>query len=295
VHGLLLAILGWWVVASVQPEKQLSITAGPVELEELSLETTIDSTPMDTDRMSEAEPAPLADLENIPLDIPQIAAIEGNTGPRLAESTLAAMTGSIQGVGGTGTNLASGAEFFGAQAAGNNFIFVVDCSPSMARDNAFESAKGEILRSLSMLKPKQRFFILFFGKEIVPIQFPGQEPESYLLQATSENVEKTVQWVKRTAIQKDGRHPVDAMRQAIAMKPDGIFLLFDGDTKVEAWTGMINTLNRTDDWLSQGEVRTPIHVVHFFREEFAAEMKQLADQNAGTYRFITRPPKGTSR
>jgi hypothetical protein len=213
------------------------------------------------------------------------------TGPRLAESTLTSTAGSVREFGGLGTHLASGAEFFGSKAAGNNFVFVVDCSPSMAEDNAFESAKTEILRSLSMLKPKQRYFILFFGSELIPIQFPGKPPESFLLPANGENIEKTAQWIQRLSIQKNGRHPHDAIREALAMQPDGIFLLFDGKTSSKDWRERINTLNRTDDLFSQGDVKVPIHVVHFFQEDHAVEMKRLADDNHGSYRFVPRPPK----
>lgn len=194
-----------------------------------------------------------------------------------------------------GINLAAGAEFFGAKAAGNTFVFVVDCSPSMARDKAFDSAKKEILRSLSMLKPKQRFYILFFGAEIAPLQFGGQEPEPYMVRANPQNLEKTIQWIQRINIQKEGRNPIDAMRQAIDMEPDAIFLLFDGETKVTNWIGRIREMNETDDLFSQGETKIPIHVVHFFREEFVADMKRLADENHGSYRFVPRPQKGTNR
>jgi hypothetical protein len=85
------------------------------------------------------------------------------------------------------------------------------------------------------------------------------------------------------------------MRQAIDMEPDAIFLLFDGETKVTNWIGRIREMNETDDLFSQGETKIPIHVVHFFREEFVADMKRLADENHGSYRFVPRPQKGTNR
>ncbi|MFN9712319.1 MAG: vWA domain-containing protein [Planctomycetota bacterium] len=295
VHGLLVLGLGWWVVAIAQPEKHLMISAGTAEFEEIALETVLEQTPSELEPSEEPESAPNAELDMTPIAPTQIAAIDIGVGPAISESNLFATSNSLNGAAGMGTNLAAGAEFFGAKAAGNNFVFVVDCSPSMARDNAFESAKEEIVRSLSMLKPKQRYFILLFGSQIDTIQFPGSEPEQYLLRASPENLEKTLLWVQRAKIQKEGRHPIDAVKQAIAMQPDGIFLLFDGDTKVGNWTGRIRDLNRNDDLLSQGETNIPIHVIHFFRDEFAPEMKRLADENEGSYRFVPRPRKGGER
>jgi hypothetical protein len=294
-HGLILVVLAWWVVAVAQPDKQLSITSSPLEVDDVALETVVDSSPLESENSSEPEPAPKMDVADLPVEIPQISGVEGVTGPRMADSSVASSVGSLSEAQGLGTNLAAGAEFFGARAAGNNFVFVVDCSPSMARDGAFEFAKNEILRSLAMLQPKQRFSILFFGKEIVPIQFPGREPEAYMLPASPENLDKTVQWIRRASIQKEGRHPADAVRQALSMQPDGIFLLFDGDTKVETWIEMIKDSNRTDEWFGTAEVNVPIHVVHFFRDEFSATMKQLAEENHGTYRFIPKPSKGSLR
>lgn len=292
-HGLILVVLAWWVVVSVQPQKEVFLTSGPIEYEDVSLETTLDASPIESETMdqAEAEPPPVSQIENLSLDVPQIAALEGMTGPRSAESTLSSAAGSVQESGGIGTQLASGVEFFGSKAVGNNFVFIVDCSPSMAEDNAFDSAKTEILRSLSMLKPKQRYFILFFGSEIIPIQFPGKPPESFLLPANRENIEKTTQWIQRLSIQKNGLHPLNAIREALAMQPDGIFLLFDGKTSSKDWRERINTLNRTDDLFSQGDVKVPIHVVHFFQEDHAVEMKRVADDNHGSYRFVPRPPK----
>ncbi|MEQ1830780.1 MAG: hypothetical protein ABL921_32820, partial [Pirellula sp.] len=85
-----------------------------------------------------------------------------------------------------------------------------------------------------------------------------------------------------------------ALANAIQMQPDGIFLLFDGDTKVDV-AKFLRKTNRTDDVLSGDSPKVPIHVVHFFQDEYQRQMKQIATENAGTYRFVPppqRPPKG---
>ena len=78
------------------------------------------------------------------------------------------------------------------------------------------------------------------------------------------------------------------------MQPDGIFLLFDGDTKVDV-AKFLRRENRTDDILSAGAPKVAIHVIHFFQDEFQKQMKQVAEENGGTYRFVPRPERPSNK
>ena len=189
-----------------------------------------------------------------------------------------------------GSKMLAGAEFFGVKATGNTFVYIVDSSPSMRRDGAFEAARKEIVRSLSSMKPKQRYFISFFGKEIDPMVFESGVIERYPVYAKPENLTKTIDWLSRVQVQKEGLPPNNALAEAIGMQPDGIFLLFDGDTKVDV-AKYLRRVNRSDDILSPGMPKVPIHVVHFFQDEFQKQMRQVAGENGGTYRFVPRPER----
>jgi len=273
-----------------------AIVAGEFESDNVLTETPMEM-PAEMESSTEA-PAALQELLS---PSPQLPGLDGlpsiaGVGPALQSNPLstgltAGLSGSGARGGSTSSGLMAGTEFFGTKAVGNTFIYVVDASPSMQRDRAFDEAKREILRSLASMKPKQRFFIQFFGKEIEPLTFRGQSPATEPVPATKDNLAKTIEWIERVPIQKDGRPPIDAIRTAIAMQPDGIFLLFDGDTKVNDWTGRIRNLNLSNDLFSDGSPSVPIHVIHFFREEFVADMQRLAKENSGTYRFVPRPAK----
>jgi hypothetical protein len=163
----------------------------------------------------------------------------------------------------------------------------------MRKENAFQAAKAEVFRSFASMKPKQRYYISFFGKEIDPLVLHGTEAEKYPIYATRENVLQTQEWMNRVAIQKEGWPPNDALEQAIAMQPDGIFMLFDGDTKVDV-AKFLRQVNRTDDILSEGSPKVPIHVIHFFQEDFRKQMMTVAQENGGTYRFIPKPERPTT-
>lgn len=293
VHGIFLVILGAWYITVVIPTPTLSVVAGTVETEDVLIETPMES-------LSELETS-AEEVTSIPT--PQVSDVAmAEVGAMQLETSVEAgvEVGGVMGeavrelasASAPGKRVVEGAEFFGAKATGNTFIYIVDASPSMRRDRAFDAAKEQIMQSLRSMKPKQRFNILFFGGAVQKLEITPGETLAGPVSATPENIEKAMQWLQNTSIQTDGRVPVDAVREAMEMDPDGIFLLFDGDTKLDNWVHSVTELNRSDGFLSDGAPGVPIHVIHFFREEFQRTMQLLAMENRGTYRFIPRPSVG---
>ena len=293
VHGIFLVILGAWYITVVIPTPTLSVVAGTVETEDVLIETPMES-------LSELETS-AEEVTSIPTpQVSDVAMVE--VGAMQLETSVEAgvEVGGVMGeavrelasASAPGKRVVEGAEFFGAKATGNTFIYIVDASPSMRRDRAFDAAKEQIMQSLRSMKPKQRFNILFFGGAVQKLEITPGETLAGPVSATPENIEKAMQWLQNTSIQTDGRVPVDAVREAMEMDPDGIFLLFDGDTKLDNWVHSVTELNRSDGFLSDGAPAVPIHVIHFFREEFQRTMQLLAMENRGTYRFIPRPSVG---
>ena len=290
VHGVLLLILGVWVVVTVKNTPTLSVVAATVESNDVLMETPMESiSPLESTSIDSASIAsPDTSEIQIKVDTDAISVEKVDLGiASIAEASSVLQQMSKSGA--PGTKLVEGAEFFGSKAVGNRFVYVVDASPSMRRDRAFDAAKEEILRSLQSMKPKQRFAILFFGGSVETLELvPGQKIDQPV-SATQENIEKAVQWLRKITIQKDGKPPIDAIKSALELEPDGIFLLFDGDTKLDNWTQSVRRLNTVDGLLSDGAMGVPIHVIHFFRDEFQRSMQLLAQENGGTYRFVPKP------
>lgn len=186
--------------------------------------------------------------------------------------------------------VANSVEFFGLKATGNTFCYVVDSSPSMKKDGAFAAAKAELARSLSWLKPKQRYYICFFGGDVERLKLDGPNEERYPVYATRDNLQKTLLWIDRVRVQERGMPPNNALGETIQMDPDGIFLLFDGDTKVDV-AAHLRKVNRSDDLISGGTPLVPIHTIGFYTQEFESLMKRIALENNGSYRFIRNPKK----
>jgi hypothetical protein len=294
VHVIAVPILGYMVVRQVVKEKKLAIVSAAVESDEVLTETalempsTIDATDLSPPASDPIEPTLPSDLS-----LPELDPV--GTSPTVAASSSNSLAQALKSGHGTplSNKLVMGAEFFGVKATGNTFVYIVDCSPSMKKDGAFEAAKQEIGRSLMSMKPTQRFHLMFFGKEIESLFVEPGKVEEYPIYATPANVQKAIEWLGRSSIQKEGWPPNDSLNKAIDMQPDGIFMLFDGDTRSDV-AKHLSKVNRTADILSEPGPKVPIHVIHFFQEDFAAAMRKVANENAGSYRFVARPDRNKS-
>ena len=167
-----------------------------------------------------------------------------------------------------------GAAFFGSQAAGKTFVYVVDMSGSMYGPR-FERAKTELCNSLGKLTSQQKFYVYFFSDKTLPMMAP--RPPRGLLAASKPNREKATRWVKSR--EPGGlTNPLPALRQALEMKPEVIFLLTDGEVDDPAeLREQIKKLNKS---------KTTIHTIAFESEEGEATLKAIAEEHNGTYRFV---------
>ena len=286
------------LISAVKKPQILSIVSAAVEADNVLTEAPMEMiSELETTALDATPSMPNLNMSDMVTEValPSLR-VDFGTAPIKESSASSSMLGAASEMAHAmvGSNLVAGAEFFGAKATGNTFVYVVDSSPSMRRDGAFEKAKHEMMRSLTSMKPKQRYFISFFGKEIDPMTSKSGTVEKFPVYAKPENISQTIDWMRQVQVQKDGWPPNEALAQAIAMQPDGIFLLFDGDTKVDV-AKFLRRENRTDDILSAGVPKVTIHVIHFFQDEFQKQMKQVAEENGGTYRFVPRPERPSNK
>jgi len=167
-----------------------------------------------------------------------------------------------------------GAAFFGSQAEGKSFVYVVDMSGSMFGPR-FERAKTELCKSLGNLKNQQKFYVFFFSDKTLPMLAP--RPPRGLLPASKSNKDKATRWI-RTREPGGLTNPLPALRQALEMKPEVIFLLTDGEVEDPAGLrAQITKLNKS---------RTTIHTIAFESEEGEQTLRAIAEDHRGTYRFV---------
>lgn len=173
--------------------------------------------------------------------------------------------GGGSGGGGGGTD---GNSFFGVKSKGRRFVYVIDCSSSMA-GSRFAKACEELKTSISRLKPHQSFYVYFFNDRMHPM--PEAEK---LLKATPENVTRAHQWIDQWN-EGGGTEPQEAMLHAIALKPDAIFFLTDGGFRPIA-----------DSLRQANERHASINTICFEDKSGERQMQQIATENRGDYRFV---------
>lgn len=193
-------------------------------------------------------------------------------------STLASGPGGSGGGTGLGVGTGGGPStaFFGARENADSFAYVIDCSGSMATHDAIGLAKRELLASLGQLPPDARFGIIFYTTKFTV--FPDGSGRPALMRATSENKERVR--ARLNQIRPDeGTDPRPAVERALALKPEVIFLLTDGQE-----------LSYKDvDLLKASRGSTRIHTIDFGGASPAPEtapLRRLAALTGGTYRHV---------
>ena len=113
--------------------------------------------------------------------------------------------------------------FFGIRARGQFFIYVLDQSGSMLDDDRLTRAKIELRKSVYALQPPQRFEVIFYNDEATPM--PGGPLPRPADQPTKNQL---TTWLH--LIEPDGEtNPRSALSMALALRPDAVFLLSDGE------------------------------------------------------------------
>jgi hypothetical protein len=185
--------------------------------------------------------------------------------------------------------------FYGAESSGNSFCFVLDGSGSM-RGSPWEAARIELLRSISGLKPNQRFYIIFFNKEVYSITQPGERtPARAPLYATPENLAHAKRWLDTLQI-TTGEPPLKAMETALQIECDCIYFLADGEMSEAIGNKLLASLrklNRANDIIDGEVVVVPIHTIAYHSEKGIALMRRVAEENRGQFKHVAKP--ATSR
>lgn len=180
------------------------------------------------------------------------------------------------GVAGTGTGDDIGTGFFGNGEHETSVVFVVDNSRSMNRPHdspaktRFRRVKVELVKCVAAMPPSQRFSIIFFARETVPLS------QTELLPATDAVKASSLEWVARMGSGGAPTDPRTALRGALRMQPDQIYFLTDGEFDRPV----------VRDLLSLKQSGTRIDTFAFGDQAGEAVLKTLAENNRGTYRFI---------
>jgi len=189
---------------------------------------------------------------------------------------------------GTGSGIGK-AGVWNVDASGNTFAYVVDFSGSIIV--AVDDLKRELKRSIGKLTGRQLFavFIFYSTGDQRAEHFKTEAFAPALQLATPDLKRKFFAWIDRKPPM--GRtEPLQAMKRALALKPDAVFFFSDGmfDDKV---VDEIARANR--------KLRAQIHCLVFDEllladtsglprlTDGARRLKRIADQSGGKTKIVT--------
>jgi hypothetical protein len=161
------------------------------------------------------------------------------------------------------------AQFLGARLEGESFVFIVDMSGSM-RGQRFVRAKNELLRAIASLHSDQRYYVIFFSDG--PLPMPAHE----LVESTPENLRLLQKWLRRVDCGGE-TNPLAALEMAIALRPDAIYMLSDGEFDPRIPKLIAGR---------QGRPPIPIHTIGFVGRDGEPMLRELAADSGGSYRFV---------
>jgi hypothetical protein len=127
---------------------------------------------------------------------------------------------------GAGRTIGPGTQFFGARDHAHSFVYLIDCSGSMATHNSLDVAKRETLASINQLAPDAHFAVIFYNLQTRAISDPlGRKG---MMPATTANKAR-VQAQLEAVSPLGGTDHMFALRDALKLKPEVIFFLTDAD------------------------------------------------------------------
>ncbi len=246
---------------SVLPDETLQDMLEPVETEDM-LTPELEIDPGDEALALELEQTALPSLE---ID-------------RGASGLTTDIAGSATGGGaGLGAGQGAGTAFFGIQARGNRFAYVVDISGSMARNDRLVLAMGELQRSIEALPDFAQFKIALYSDDVVvpPVQRGW-------LRASRGRVRSIANWLQREVGARGSTQPLPAFRYLWSddERPDVVFFLTDGEIP-DSTAAEVMTLNSRP-----GGRPAVINCIAFSADASQSELRDIARRSEGVFRFV---------
>jgi len=163
--------------------------------------------------------------------------------------------------------------FFGQEAAGQRFAFIIDFSGSMA-GTRWNACKEQLEVALLAMPATTEFFVVLFSE--TTLQPPDQDGWAT---AGGNRVKEAIQWIQRFH-PGGGTNPEPAFREVFSLHepPDVIYFLTDGDIG-----------GFTPDTLAElrGNHPTVVNTIALENPASAEALEAIAAESGGTFVHIT--------
>lgn len=255
---------------AVVPEVELStITDGSA---------IVDPTP--TPSVGSLDPIESAGIDSLAspgIGDPDAGVGDASTGDISIGGGAALTDGDGLGIGsGVGTG-GGGASFFGVEAAGSRFAYILDMSASMNWDGKIDTLRAELARSIDAMTDQNEFVVVLFSDMARVL---GERSQWV---SASDAGKK---WARRSiaAVLPDGgTNPTPGFVTALGMKPrpDAIYFMTDGEfSDPDGVVAEVNALNN--------QLKVPVHCICFVTAASEQVMRKIANASGGSYTFIPK-------
>jgi len=130
------------------------------------------------------------------------------------------------GIGQTGAGSSDGKpKIWGLDGKGKNHVFIIDRSGSMGlrgrTKTRLRGAQDVLMTFISGMRDDAKFSVIFYDTRLEMLP-----PSGALIEANAANRNKAIAWINRIGV-RGGTNPMPALKAAIKMKPDTIWLFAD--------------------------------------------------------------------
>jgi len=237
--------------------------------------------------MEAASPAQAVADSDASVSLPELTSEIGGSGE--SDVPVGDIGGISEGLGGAGGDIGDetgfgevgggagggAAKFFGLEASGTRFAYVIDVSGSM-QGAKLSALKIEIIESTDALLEHMQFFVSPYSSDAFLLDKKNKWTSS------SDNGKKWARDEIKDLEAMGGTNPVPSFQAVFDLKPrpDAIYFMTDG-LFAEDVPHLIMQMNK------RGR-KVPIHCIAFDIQDKAVErmMKQIADESGGRYTSV---------
>jgi von Willebrand factor type A domain len=279
-HAVILVGLALGVTKGIQSDNVVvsvsNATYSPDDVVELNSDFSIKSAPpVSEESLPSIAESEFASAAPIQIELPVIeqelgannASLQGELAKATARDSLKKKGLSLNG---------SGSSFFGIESTGEKFVFIVDSSRSM-EGKRWEHANKELFRSIAELGPDQKFFVICFDFAARPA-FDLLPSNIKFLSSSNNSRRRIRQWIQGLGLGSNTR-PAEALRLALALQPDAIYLLSDGELEDDSYE-MLALINHD---VSTGKAIVPIHTISLYSTSGRELLELIASNNGGKF------------
>ena len=180
------------------------------------------------------------------------------------------VSGGALGVAGAGGGSAS---FFGVEARGKRFAYIVDISGSMTVEGRIETLRDQLISSINALNEVASFYVVAFNHGAWPLT-----DEIKWLRATVAGKRDATALIERVEA-SGGTVPLPAFQKIYTLKPrpDAIYFMTDGE---------FDPLHAEEIASMNKDHKIPIHCIAYMSSASEPVMQKIARDSGGTYTYV---------